>query len=206
MVLLVGTTGRDAEEERAVVNSMLQRSIRGLVIVPAYLDYGAARLPLGAGGVPVVFVDRPPINMSADVVTIDNVAIARHATEHLIAHGHCRIAFAATSVEAGGASHYPVIARLNGYRAALEASAIPYDPALVVYTSAARARACICWHRSSPAPTPTAFLGANELASLAVVAELRRAGRTDVAIVTVDDFPMAMRSSRRSPLRDRIRC
>ena len=171
---------------------MLQRSIRGLVIVPAHLDYGAAQLPLGAGGVPVVFVDRQPVNMVADVVTIDNVAVARQSAEHLIAHGHRRIAFAATSVEAGGAAHYPVIARLNGYRAALEASGIAFDPALVVSHDRGLGEGLhlLAPLLAGPDP-PTAFLGANELASLAVVAELRRAGRIDIAIVTVDDFPMA---------------
>ena len=191
--LLVGTTGRCPSEERAVINGVLQRSIRGLIIVPAHLDYGASQLPLGPGGVPVVFVDRPPVNMAgADVVMIDNVAIARHSAEHLISYGHTRIAFVATSVEAAGAAHYPVIARLSGYREALEASGLPYDPALVVsHDRGIGAEALLLRGILDGEDPPTAVLCGNELASLAVVAELRRAARTDVAIVSFDDFPMA---------------
>ena len=190
--LLVGTTGRSAGEERAVINGVLQRSVRGLVIVPAQLDYGAAALPLGTGGVPVVFVDRSPVNMAADVVTIDNGAIARHAAEHLIAHGHRRIGFVATSAEAGGARHYPVVARQLGYRAALEAHALSFDPALVIALERG-SRDCQPMLRQllELDDPPTAVLCGNELASLAVVGELRRTGRADVAIVSVDDFPMA---------------
>jgi LacI family transcriptional regulator len=190
--LLVGTTGRSASEERAVLNGVLQRSIRGLIIVPAHLDYGAAHLPLGSSGVPVVFVDRPPVNMAADVVMIDNVATARQSAEHLIGYGHRRIVFAATSVEAAGARHYPVVARLAGYQEALEAHGLVFDPSLVVSHDRGLAADEPLLQKMLDGPDPpTAVLCGNELASLAVVAELRRAGRTDIAIVSFDDFPMA---------------
>lgn len=190
--LLVGTTGRNAVEERAVLNAIIQRSVRGLVIVPAHLDYATAQLPIGPGGVPVVFVDRPPVNVAADVVMIDNAAIAGACAEHLIARGHQRIGFAATSAEAVGAGHYPVIMRLEGYRRALAAHGIVFDPALVIShergTNDGEPLLADVLDLSDP---PTAFLCANELASLAIVGALRRNGRSDVAVVCFDDFPMA---------------
>jgi LacI family transcriptional regulator len=44
-------------------------------------------------GTRVVFIDRPPGNIDADVVMLDNIGGTRRAVEHLLAHGHTRIAF-----------------------------------------------------------------------------------------------------------------
>jgi len=190
--LLVAATGRTASEGRAVVNGVLHRRVRGLIIVPSELDYGAAHLPLGAGGVPVVFVDRPPVNMTGDVVMIDNVATARQSAEHLISYGHRRIAFAATGLDAIGAGEYPLVARLNGYKEALAAHGLPFDPGLVLrHDPETGAEAPLLESVLAGDDPPTAVLCGNVLASLDVVADLRRAGRGDVAIVSFDDFPMA---------------
>ena len=61
------------------------------------------RAPLAAGpaaGTPIVFLDRPPGDIEADTVLLDNVGGARQAVEHLVAHGHARIAYVS---DAGGA-------------------------------------------------------------------------------------------------------
>jgi len=53
---------------------------------------------------------------------------ARRATEHLIAHGHRRIALVTGAVRDGGV----IEQRLAGYRLALDAADIPFDPDLVL--------------------------------------------------------------------------
>jgi LacI family transcriptional regulator len=187
LFLIVATAGRTADEERAVVNGLLGRSVRGLMIVPSHLEYGEEAFPIGLGGVPVVFVDRPPHGLAADAVVIDNEATARHAAEHLVGYGHRRIAFVGTDLD-----QTPVNLRLAGYRKALTAHGLDYDPALVT-----------CHRHSMPpyepllaralalSDPPTAVLSGNTVSSVAVVRELHLAGRTDVAVVSFDDFPMA---------------
>jgi LacI family transcriptional regulator len=187
LFLIVSSAGRTADEERAVVNGLLNRSIRGLMIVPSHLEYGDEHFPIGVGGVPVVFVDRPPHGLAADAVVIDNEATARGAAEHLIAHGHRRIAFVGTDLD-----ETPVNLRLAGYRKALAAHGLAYDPALVT-----------CHRHSMPSDEhllagalalsdpPTAVLSGNTVSSVAVVRELHLSKRTDVAVVSFDDFPMA---------------
>ncbi len=185
--LIVASAGSSADEERAVVLGLLRRSVGGLVIVPCLLDYARARLPIGAGGVPVVFADRPAPGLGADSVTVDNLAGVRQATAHLIANGHRRIAFVGM-----GLDRFPLRDRVAGYRATLGAAGIPYDDDLVV--SHARDRL----EPSSPlgkvlslADPATAVIAANAVASIEVVSELHRTGRTDVAFVSFDDFPIA---------------
>lgn len=187
LFLIVASAGRTADEERAVVNGLLSRSIRGLMIVPSHLEYGDEDFPIGVGGVPVVFVDRPPHGLAADSVTIDNEAAARHAAEHLIAHGHRRIAFVGTDLD-----ETPVNLRLAGYRRALSAHRLAYDPALAICHrhSMSIDEPLLAGPLALPDP-PTAVLTGNTVSSVAVVRELHLAKRTDVAVVSFDDFPMA---------------
>jgi LacI family transcriptional regulator len=190
--LLVGTTGRSAAEELAVINGVLNRSVRGLIVVPAELDYRKSGLPLGPGGIPLVFADRAPVGMPVDVVTIDNAANARLAAEHLIKYGHRRVAFAATDVDPERGDFYPVNERLSGYRSALATHGIEYDPALVVaHSRAGGENQELMLGLLELSDPPTAVLCGNELASLVAIGQLRRAGRKDIAVVSFDDFPMA---------------
>ncbi len=187
LVLIVASAGRTADEERAVVNGLLGRSVRGLMIVPSHLEYGEEEFPIGLGGVPVVFVDRPPHGLAADGVTIDSEATARYAAEHLIAHGHRRIAFVGTDLD-----ETPVNLRLAGYRNALKAHGLEYDPGLVTchrhWMSPDQPLLAGALALSDP---PTAVLSGNTVSSVAVVRELHLNRRTDVAVVSFDDFPMA---------------
>jgi len=187
LFLIVASAGRTADEERAVVNGLLNRSVRGLMIVPSHLEYGEEAFPIGLGGVPVVFIDRPPHGLAADAVVIDNEATARHAAEHLIAHGHRRIAFVGTDLD-----QTPVNLRLGGYRKALSAHGLAYDPALVTchrhWMTGDERLLAGALALNDP---PTAVLSGNTVSSVAVVRELHLSKRTDVAFVSFDDYPMA---------------
>lgn len=90
--LVITSSGEHPAHERELLTDLLRRGMDGLLVVPAghdhrYLD--AALRP----GVPLVFLDRPPGGIEADTVVLDNVAGARTATRHLLAHGHRRIAY-----------------------------------------------------------------------------------------------------------------
>lgn len=128
---LVTSLGHDPARERPVLESMLRRQLSGLVVAPttndhAYLESWAARIP-------IAFVDRAPGHLTADAFTQDDRGGAREATAHLIAHGHRRIGFLGDALSA------PTIAeRLEGYREALAAAGLPYDPALVALGAATR--------------------------------------------------------------------
>ena len=56
---------------------------------PPTADYLSDELRIG---LPVVFVDRRPNGVDADSVTVDNALGSQLAVEHLVAHGHRRIA------------------------------------------------------------------------------------------------------------------
>ncbi len=88
--LITASTDEDPDLERQLINTLLERRVRGLVIASTIGAHGFL-----AGerrhGIPFVFVDRPPIGLAADAVLLDNREGARQAAAHLIAGGHRRI-------------------------------------------------------------------------------------------------------------------
>ena len=106
----------------------------------------------------MVFVDRPPLGLSADCFLEDDHSGAYAATMHLIEHGHRRIGFL------GDHAHVPTTrGRLEGYRSALEDRGITVDEELIMLQKSGREGAGIAladWRawprrprRCSP-PTP----------------------------------------------------
>ena len=181
--VLVTSTRRDHGRERDAIGRMMQRRISGLLLVPTGDDHSW----LDTRRVPVVLVDRPAPGISADLVEIDDHRAAFDATAHLIRHGHRSIAYI------GDTPAIPTsAARLRGYRDALAHHRIEADERLVNCdgaTSRAAARAVSAM--VSGARPPTAILSATTRASLGVVPALHAAGRTDIALISFGDFPMA---------------
>ena len=184
-VLVITSSGEEPTHERELVTDLLGRGVEGLLVVPAGQDHRyleATRRP----GVPVVFLDRPPGGIEADTVLLDNVAAGRTATQHLLAHGHRRIAFVgdATSVMTSAD-------RLAGYVEALEAAGVALDESLIrlnpphVDAAQASTRQLLALERP-----PTAFLAQNNRNCLGVTRALRALGEVR-ALVGIDDFELA---------------
>lgn len=187
LFLIIASAGESAGQERAVILGLLHRSVCGLIARPCLLDYSSEDLSIGVGGVPIVFVDCPPGRVNADTVLVDNVESARRATSHLISFGHRRIAFVGTALD-----RLPLRWRLEGYRAALAEAGIACDGDLVVsHERSADGHPPFVGPLLRLERPPTAVLSANAVTSLEVVAEIHGAGRTDMAFVSFDDFPMA---------------
>ncbi|TDP74507.1 LacI family DNA-binding transcriptional regulator [Roseateles toxinivorans] len=99
--------------------------VDGLLV--ATLEHEVALLAsLQQTSLPYVVLNRK-LDGVGNYVVFDSFAAAKLATEHLIALGHRRIAHLA-----GRAEGYNGQRRLAGYRAALDAAGIAYDPALVI--------------------------------------------------------------------------
>jgi LacI family transcriptional regulator len=104
----------DPELERSEADSLLARQVDGLIIASAQpvrcLDLFRR---IQARNVPYVLIDRPMLGVQASFVGVDNRAIGRMATDHLIARGCLRIAHL-RGPEIGISAE-----RLEGYRRAL---------------------------------------------------------------------------------------
>ncbi len=177
------------------VDSQLGRAVQkgradGLLLCSTPLTGERAR-SLQASGLPVVLVDS--VHPDFDSVSVDNYAGGVTATEHLLGHGHERIALVAPNpVSVPGAE------RRAGYEAALRAAGHALDPDLVV-TSAdteqhgyTREAGYAAMQRLLALDRPPdAVFAASDVQALGALRAAREAGLRvpdDLAVIGFDDI------------------
>ncbi|MEV0158984.1 LacI family DNA-binding transcriptional regulator [Nonomuraea fuscirosea] len=183
-LVVFGSYEESAAKERMLIETMYARGVDSLIIVPSAADHSWLA---EHAGLTTVFVDRVPSGLSAaDVVLLDDVWGGRAATEHLLAHGHRRIAL--ISDDDGLSSVHD---RALGYRSALAAAGVPADDELVVRGVFEPARVACEVGRllGLPAP-PTAFFATNNRAAIGILQALRERPERP-AYVGFDDFALA---------------
>jgi LacI family transcriptional regulator len=187
VVVVAGSIEEDERLQRDLVEELVARRVDGLILAPVAADQS---LPLAVrqAGPPVVFVDRAPAQDGADAVVVDNVGGARAATEHLLSHGHQRIAFFGDRPSITTATD-----RLAGYRAALHAAGVEPDPALVWMGPGSERAGYVATMRvlGLPEPPTAVFAAQNFLTMGALRALAFRGDHHRVALVGFDDFPLA---------------
>ncbi|MEV4112071.1 LacI family DNA-binding transcriptional regulator [Nonomuraea sp. NPDC049695] len=187
LTLIVGNSSETAELEQSLITTFLARRVSALMVVPsATSDHRQLRNERVAG-LPIVFLDRPAVGLTADSVVSANREGARAGVAHLIAHGHRRIGFLGDVP----AALYTRRERFQGYRDALEAAGLPFERALVETGHDQEAAARATMRLLALPDPPTALFAANNFASMGAVVALSRAGRKDVALVGFDDLPLA---------------
>lgn len=145
-------------------------------------------------GQPVVYVHAQPRDGPGCAVLPDNENGSRAVTEHLIHHGHVRIAFA------GCVEQHDIAERLTGYQAGLAANGLAFDPKLNIGTPwnlepdgrivAARLLAMRADPSRGGAEAVTAVVCATDKIALGLMATLRAAGvrvPRDLAVTGFDD-------------------
>ncbi len=114
----------DAAVETRCMDVLRSRRVDGIIVLTGRLTDKA--LKNYAKSLPIVVTGRKLSAPGLAALYCDNVEGARLATQHLIDLGHRQIAFIS-----GDLQHPDAIDRLQGYRNALEAARIRFDPALV---------------------------------------------------------------------------
>lgn len=187
---VVSAIHRRTSSTRRWLENVSARASDGAILVTTVLD-SFLRAELERLHVPAVVVD--PAGVPAlDVPTIGatNWTGAVEATEHLTGLGHRRIGF----VE-GAPGLWCSRARMDGYRAGLNAAGLPFDPSLVVagdfdYQSGFLAGRELL----ELADAPTAVFAASDQMALGVYEAARKKGLRvpeDLSVVGFDDLPEA---------------
>jgi LacI family transcriptional regulator len=185
--LVIASSDEDPERERSVVTTLLERQVMALILVPsAASDHGYLRGER-RHGLPIVFLDRPPVGLTSDAILSANFDGAARGVGHLIRHGHRRIGFLGDVP----AALYTRRERYRGYLHALEDAGLEVDLGLVDHGhhegDAEQATARLL---DRPRP-PTAIFAANNLACIGALIALTRARRREIALVGFDDFTLA---------------
>lgn len=182
MSTLVANLGDNPADERPLIESLLSRQLLGLLVAPVGTDH--SWMERWQDHTPLVFVDRVPAGITADTFIEDDAGGAYEATEHLIGHGHTRIAYFGEHTDLSTER-----ARLDGWRKALVDHGIDPDDELIEMndTSVAQIRSGFARLARLGDP-PSAIFSSNARSSMGLV---RATHENTVPLVGFGDFPMA---------------
>lgn len=184
MALVVTSLGYEPEREAGALETLLRRQISGLIVAAVSRDQ--SYLGPWAQRTPMVFVDRAPSGLAAPSVVEDDFGGAKQAVEHLARHGHRRIALIGVTTHVSTSRR-----RVKGYRAAVADGELDNAAELVCMSQSAQSAAEDFVALLASTPPPTAAFCVDIRCTMALILALKRAGRTDVALVGFGDFPMA---------------
>lgn len=182
-----GYSHHSSELERDEIMRMRDARFGGVLVLP----HGNAALfeELSKNNYPFVCIDQVFGNVPCDFVGVDNIGASFGATEHLIHLGHRRISFAHQNLEW---AHAPstVRDRYRGYRNALAAFSLPFEPSWVITVEQGAS------YRDFLARVdrPSAVVAVTDNTALKLRDTALRLGLQlpgDLAIVGFDDVPMA---------------
>jgi LacI family transcriptional regulator len=183
VVTFASSSDEDPQLEHELIEAVLARRVDGLIVVPTATDHTYLLRDV-ANGLGLVFVDRPAASIDADAVLSDNRGGAQRAVEHLIAHGHRRIAYIGPPPIL-----FTALERLAGYRAALHLGGLAELVHHVVEPAAAAD--AVDALLASPEP-PSAIFTAQNLVTIEALRALHAAGRQhEIAHIGFDDITLA---------------
>jgi len=194
-VVVEQTDGDPDREQQLLQQNARGHLFDGLIFSP--LGLGEAELRRHAGDTPTVLLGEHIEDGPFDHVGLDNVAAARDATAHLIALGRQRIAAIGDQSRARGETGQ---LRSAGYREALRAGGLRYQPSLVVPASSfhrgsgAEAMARLLDQAPVSGAVPDAVFCYNDLLAIGAMQTVLRRGLRipdDIAIVGFDDIEEA---------------
>jgi LacI family transcriptional regulator len=184
LMVITAATEDDVELERSVVTAMTRRRVDGLLFEPIGDHHGYLAAEIRAG-LPVVAVDRPAEGIDVDCVVSDNRGGIELAYQHLVAHGHRRIAYIGDDerIFTGRARAEAFRACVRGSGERLEGMVHPGE------ITAARIAAAVTSALGGRWPA-TAIISGNELTTMELLVYLGTRSQ-QVAVVAFDDVAMA---------------
>ncbi|MBN2499488.1 MAG: LacI family DNA-binding transcriptional regulator [Anaerolineales bacterium] len=185
------TTYEDVDREQALLDSLLEHQVDGLVLCSSRLDEGELVKRLAEFD-DVVLVNRKLAESVEGIVSIliDEQTAAMQAVAHFISCGCQKIAFVA-----GPQRSYSGKRRLDGFRTGLRAHEQVVDPALVVHCEPdQRGGYTAALNLFAEHGDVDAVYAYNDLVAVGVIQACRELGKRipeDVALIGADDIPLA---------------
>jgi LacI family transcriptional regulator len=188
--VMIATVGEREDGRSEELRLVSERRVDGVILAGPDINSSLA-LSAIQHGLPVVLVDNALERTPSDSVVCDNREGARAAVEHLLSHGHERIAFVG-----GPTAWLSTRERRAGYEDAMHEAGLEtmviHEEATTVTTGRAAGRKLV--GVPHPLPPPSAVFAVNDAMALGVMRAAREAGcrvPDDLAVVGFDDIDMA---------------
>lgn len=183
--VVLGNTAEDVQRERRLVEELTARRVDGLIVVPAGGDHSHLS-SRDVGGAPVVLAARPPSNLVADCVLVDDFGGAREATARLLRGGAERVGFLGLPASVWTSSE-----RFRGFCVALDEAGVVLDDRYVkrhqrTIPTAERATLELL----ALAGPPTALFCVNSRSTLGAFRAISASG-SPLVLAGFDDFELA---------------
>jgi DNA-binding LacI/PurR family transcriptional regulator len=189
--VILAASNDEPEREIAAVEMLHSKRVDAIVITSSRV--GALHQErLGAAGVPVILLNNHSQQEvpNAYSVRVDDVHGGQLATSHLIDLGHRRIAHVA-----GPEGRTPSRERLQGYRQALDAADLTFEPALVIPGNGRPEGGGTALAALLALPErPSAVFCYNDMTAIGLLRGAKAAGvrvPEDLAVVGFDNIPFA---------------
>lgn len=187
--LMIANTNYIEQLESQIVRKLIESRVEGVIFTGYRRDPAIYQL-LRHYGIPFVVTWSTSPNPDVPSISFDNHRAAKAATAHLLRLGHRRIGL----VCGVSALNDRAQQRIDGYREALAACDLPFDPTLVregPFDASEGALAAESLLRM--AQPPTALFCANDIQALGALFACQKLGISvpaDLSIVGFDDLPI----------------
>ncbi len=182
-LVLLGDSGRDPVWEKKLVHMLRAKQVDGVVMIPSHNPLELVQ-PLQQARIPAVILEHDLPGQYC--IAVDDLRGGWLGTQHLLSLGHRRIGLIRRTPSSATSSQ-----RFTGYRQALEAAGLAFDPRLVVECGPGQEAGYQAMRQllalSEP---PTAVFTHNDVLALGAMHAIRSAGLEipgDISVVGYDD-------------------
>jgi DNA-binding LacI/PurR family transcriptional regulator len=183
-LVLLCNSGRDRMQEQKCIHLLRAKQVDGVVMIPNQEPLELIR-PLQQASIPMVVLehDLPDVHC----IALDDLQGGQLGTQHLLSLGHRRIAFIRRAPSSATSAQ-----RIVGYRQALEAAGVSFDPNLVVESEAGQAGGYQAMQQLLALPEPpTAIFTHNDVLAAGAMHAIRQTGLSipgDISVIGYDDI------------------
>lgn len=189
--LVIANSHYDAATERKLIQLFRERHLSGVIVAESNDENRVELKALRESGVPLVLTWEMAADREFDCVGFDNFQSAYEMTQYLIGFGHRRV-----GLIAGDFKHIErVRQRLDGYKAALTAQGLPFDPSMVISRLPSPMEGKMAMSQLLSLPQrPTAVFAASDALALGALAACGEYGfrvPDDISVAGFDDVEFA---------------
>ena len=182
--LIIATARDDGERERTLIESLLERRVRGLMIVPSGEDYSYLHLERKRGFA-FTFVDRPAPYLDADAVLVDNQGGVAICIDELLSQGCKKIALIADNP-----SIWTAAERITGFKKAALSRKLRSENTLVITGIHNSQEAEAATHKLLDEEHIDAIIATNDLIAIGA-GQVIMSTNSRCKVISFDDFPSA---------------
>jgi LacI family transcriptional regulator len=185
-VAFLANTSDTASKQSRFLETVLEHGVDGVLLCPAK-ETPQDELVLLSRQIPIVQFVRSVPSLPLDYIGSDNIGGTFLGTQHLIQHGHQRIAFVGGPTQSSARQE-----RVQGYIKALKVNGLVIEDEMILNTHISRTggRDAITQLLSRPNP-PSAAICYNDLIAIGVMMGLQSQGQVpgkDFAVIGFDDI------------------